>query len=368
MRNLWLSPYGIWYFRKVYLLPSGKRKEIRKSLRTRDKREANERVIKLLACNYSVPKDNSIEPSHAHQHREKVLTTKHLLSHLDSYLIFKSRHCAEREVSTIRRFIFRYVDFLSNNDELSPDSSLAASQFLDSLQVAVPTKNKHASKVGAFLQWLDKRSDFNIKNPFADLKERYLVAPMVQRQAYTQNQANMLVRLSQEIVDWKKWIILLGRYTGMRCNEICQLHHDDIILQDGVWYISVNLNHSYKRLKTSSSSRLIPLPIHQLDHFDCNKFLEFVSFRKERLFPEAKIYKGNCAYYFGKWFNRWRKSYSLPEFHSLRHLVATELKSEGVAEQFAAAFLGHSTKGITFNRYGKTVTNISLINVGSIIG
>lgn len=35
--NLWLSPHGIWYYRKVTTLPCGRRKEIKKSLHTRDK-------------------------------------------------------------------------------------------------------------------------------------------------------------------------------------------------------------------------------------------------------------------------------------------------------------------------------------------
>ena len=32
--NLWLSPHGIWYYRKVTTLPCGRRKEIKKSLHT----------------------------------------------------------------------------------------------------------------------------------------------------------------------------------------------------------------------------------------------------------------------------------------------------------------------------------------------
>ena len=32
--NLWLSPHGIWYYRKVTRLPCGGRKEIEKSLQT----------------------------------------------------------------------------------------------------------------------------------------------------------------------------------------------------------------------------------------------------------------------------------------------------------------------------------------------
>ncbi len=36
--NLWLSPYGIWYYRKATTLPCGRRKEIKKSLHTRSRR------------------------------------------------------------------------------------------------------------------------------------------------------------------------------------------------------------------------------------------------------------------------------------------------------------------------------------------
>jgi len=40
--NLWLSPHCIWYYRKVTVLPCGRRKEFKKSLRTRDKLVARE--------------------------------------------------------------------------------------------------------------------------------------------------------------------------------------------------------------------------------------------------------------------------------------------------------------------------------------
>lgn len=54
--NLWLSPHGIWYYRKVTTLPCGRRKEIKKSLHTRDKPTARAAVAKRLACVCSRPK------------------------------------------------------------------------------------------------------------------------------------------------------------------------------------------------------------------------------------------------------------------------------------------------------------------------
>ncbi|MER0509788.1 hypothetical protein ABR850_10150 [Aeromonas veronii] len=51
--NLWLSPHGIWYYRKVTILPCGRRKEIKKFLHTRDKLCARKKVAKLFAYLYA---------------------------------------------------------------------------------------------------------------------------------------------------------------------------------------------------------------------------------------------------------------------------------------------------------------------------
>ncbi|MFQ2447414.1 hypothetical protein ACSZN8_01415 [Aeromonas caviae] len=60
--NLWLSPQGIWYYRKVTVLPCGRRKDIKKSLRTRDKLVAREQVAQLLACARSRVKPETVQP------------------------------------------------------------------------------------------------------------------------------------------------------------------------------------------------------------------------------------------------------------------------------------------------------------------
>lgn len=60
--NIWLSPHGIWYYRKVTTLPCGRRKDIKKSLRTRDKLAAREQVAKMLACARSRVKPAAVQP------------------------------------------------------------------------------------------------------------------------------------------------------------------------------------------------------------------------------------------------------------------------------------------------------------------
>jgi len=60
--NLWLSPQGIWYYRKVTVLSCGRRKDIKKSLRTRDKLVARDKVAQLLACARSRVKPETVQP------------------------------------------------------------------------------------------------------------------------------------------------------------------------------------------------------------------------------------------------------------------------------------------------------------------
>lgn len=42
--NLWLSPHCIWYYRKVTVLSCGRRKNVKKSLRTRDRLVSREKL------------------------------------------------------------------------------------------------------------------------------------------------------------------------------------------------------------------------------------------------------------------------------------------------------------------------------------
>ena len=70
----------------------------------------------------------------------------------------------------------------------------------------------------------------------------------------------------QRFVQWAKrqepyrrWIALLGLYTGARANEICQLYADDVVLVDNIWCIKVQSGRPDQKLKTDNSKRLIPI-------------------------------------------------------------------------------------------------------------
>jgi integrase len=216
--------------------------------------------------------------------------------------------------------------------------------------------NKYLSLLSSVLKWAVKH-DYLSKNPSEGLQLDLNRRADEERKAYDLED---IKRICQRLppkdgVDpFKFWIPMIAMYTGMRREEICQLHGEDIKQVDGVWCFDVNDN-GQKSLKTQSSARVIPihsalLKIGLLDYtrtiaINCNLW----GFRQ---------WKGVWGKRFGNWwslkFNRqFVTSDPQKVFHSFRHGVANCLKQSGASEPVATALLGHNQNGITFNRYAK---------------
>ncbi|WP_241658157.1 hypothetical protein [Aeromonas sobria] len=122
--NLWLSPHGIWYYRKVTTLPCGRRKEIKKSLHTRDKLMARAAVAKLLACvrSRAQPVVQSISEPESPQPqlfiKPAVPAAKPLAPLLsvlsDRYLKEKALSWAPKELSNQKNYIGSFIEALGD--------------------------------------------------------------------------------------------------------------------------------------------------------------------------------------------------------------------------------------------------------------
>ena len=344
-----LSRHGIWYYRKVNILPCGKRREFRRSLRTRSKREAILRLEKFsdkpcLSVGMPDLNQQSIESNII----DSICDFKQRVT---DYVKYKSSHVCEREVSSIQHSLNSYFKFTSK-----PLQKSEAAKFIEQLELSISTKNKYVKKISGFFRWLSHRSDIDVRNPFDGLIQKDKEMISSKRPAYTHNQIKQLESTLNEIVEWKKWIILIGRYTGMRANEICQLYKADIQKQGDIWCFYINQSRPDQVLKTKNSERYIPI------HNDLlNKgFLDYVERQTVRVFPLLTRYKGLYSHYFTRWFSGFRRKHNLPEFHSLRHYVATVFKTSGIPEQYAGALLGHNNQLITYNRYGKEIDELVL--------
>ena len=121
------------------------------------------------------------------------------------------------------------------------------------------------------------------------------------------------------------WLPLLGRFTGARINELCQLHVKDIEQIDGIWCFKLDIvdedeiydcncdktencaicSEKNKTQKNSFGKRHLPIHSKLIEL----GFLEYVSLNKNGLlFPELKLERDGYAASASKWFGRLKKS------------------------------------------------------------
>lgn len=171
------------------------------------------------------------------------------------------------------------------------------------------------------------------------------------RKAFTQEQVETIMDHASTlpVYSWERWALSLGVITGARIGEIYQLTKADVSEVDKCWAIDINDNNG-KTLKNKHSKRLVPL-VDGAYGFDLKLFLEFVEDSQGRLFT-AKEHS------FNKPLNEILRTVLGLEsggdlsFHSLRHSMASLMKSKGIAVGLAQDILGHSSQTITFDLYG----------------
>ncbi|MCM1507893.1 MAG: site-specific integrase [Ruminococcus flavefaciens] len=150
--------------------------------------------------------------------------------------------------------------------------------------------------------------------------------------------------------------ILLCLYTGIRIGELCALKWCDIDLLDGLLHISktcqrIKYGNSTKIVitspKSTASDRVIPLP-----EFLLNILKDFAPSEKNSylLSGSEKIVEPRTMQYR---FKSTLKKANLPSanFHSLRHIFATNCIALGFDVKTLSEILGHRTVEITLNRY-----------------
>jgi len=250
--------------------------------------------------------------------------------------------------------------------ELSLEEVLKASIPLDD-RMSPSSLSKYYGTINSFLIWLKKNYD-GVGEGLSDV-----LAIKINRQVDALRdvftEADLAKIFKSEIYakagaekSFKYWIPLLGLYTGMRLEEICQLYVEDLVVEDGLYCLSVN-DDKDKKIKTPAAKRLVPLHPDLVDKF---KFPDFVAEQKakknERLFPELRKQSGRFSHYASRWFNAdflvkvgVKSGDGKKVFHSFRHTFANACKVAGVDEYKAREVLGHdvSGKSITYGRYGK---------------
>jgi len=226
-------------------------------------------------------------------------------------------------------------------------------------RMAINTVNKHLNRTSSLFDWAC-RHGYLTMNYFTNLTIRKKRKASEERKVFSTEQLERLLSGKQyqgkkPLHSYYYWLPLLGLYTGCRLDELCQLYIEDIYQIDDVWVIDINDSED-KKLKSFNSKRIIPIHSKLIDLGFLN-YVDKIQAAHKRLFPALKKGRDGYGSAPSKWFARYRKQVGITEsgvvFHSLRHTFVNELKQLGIEESLAASLAGHSSSGITFERYGK---------------
>ncbi len=159
------------------------------------------------------------------------------------------------------------------------------------------------------------------------------------------------------IRDEKFWLPIIAVFSGLRQEEICQLHIEDIAQEDGIHYFDIN-NRPPRQLKNRSAVRRVP--IH--DELIRIGLLQYIRQMKNaetaRIFPNLKPggADGRLGHGYTKWFTRYRRDTKVYrpklDFHSFRHTATTLLQRAEVPVPIIDELTGHVSVGETA-RYTK---------------
>lgn len=171
------------------------------------------------------------------------------------------------------------------------------------------------------------------------------------RKAFTQEQIKRVMSAMDALPgnSWKRWAMSIGAITGARIGEVYQLTKEDVREIDGI--IVIDLNESGdKSLKNKHSTRLVPL-VDGAYGFDLKGFRAYVESCTDKLFDRT-------SHNFTRVLNETlRDVLDLQSgegltYHSLRHSLASLMKSRGIPVGVAQDILGHSSQTLTFDLYG----------------
>ena len=145
-----------------------------------------------------------------------------------------------------------------------------------------------------------------------------------------------------DVADERRLLIALISDTGMRLSEAIGLVLDDIKLEHEHPHIDLK-PHPWRRLKTSSSKRLIPLVGASLEaakvmHRQCDNSFLFKSYASE------DGCNGNSC---SATLNKWLKQH-VPDavIHSFRHSFRDRLRNAGVQSEMIDQLCGWSTQTV----------------------
>ena len=232
--------------------------------------------------------------------------------------------------------------------------------------------NKRLTKLNVLANW-GIRQGLIVFNPYSNMKFKVKKIPN-KRQPFTTDELRKILKPETYLgwtVNFKHrfrpdratnqipyyWCFLLGIFSGMRTNEMCQILLSQVKKEKGIWFMFVEDSEDTK-VKTESSIRKIPVHPQLIDL----GFIDYVANLKRRKKPvrifwelteERDGYASKVSRHFNERFlpavGVWEKYTKV--LYCTRHTFINKLFSERVDENVIKTLVGHE-KEFTMKHYG----------------
>jgi len=245
---------------------------------------------------------------------------------LDLYLRLKGQGKDKTFIRTANRNI-EYIVKVLGNKSIRSYSSVDASKFRDWLmeqRMSLSTVKRVFSSVKAIINLTIQEHGLDINNPFS---KTYM--PEIEVKQYRESIPTETIKhiqsLCRDYDDDLRWLVTLLSDSGMRLGEVVGLHKSDINLNCKIPHINL-VPHPWRRLKTRSSQRLIPLINESL--WACKRILEH---NDDSLFafPRYTSLTGCKANSASAALNKWLKEKLSEDYviHGFRHSFRDRLRA-----------------------------------------
>lgn len=225
--------------------------------------------------------------------------------------------------------------------------------------ITAVTINNRLRKLTAFMNWC-KANGYVTDNPLAGMK---VMTGSAKEARLSFDRSDLATLLSHEALrkearkhPWRYWLPLMGRATGARLEELCQLRIDDFTEQQGIQCIRIDDSREGQSLKNASSRRVLPLHPVLLDLGLLQHVESVKATGADRLFPELEAVRGKLGHAPSKWFGRYKTKLGITDsrktFHSFRHTLIDDLRDAGVQDSLIKRIAGHEDAAVTFSVYG----------------
>ena len=269
---------------------------------------------------------------------------------LDLYLRLKGKGKNKTFIRTANRNIDYIIKVLGNKPIRSYSSS-DASKFRDWLMeqgMSNSTLKRVFSSVKAIINLTINEYGLDITNPFS---KAYL--PSIDsdiRKSIPLEDIKIIQSISKKEDDELRWLLLLLSDSGMRLSEALGLSKDDINLNCEIPHIRL-IPHPWRRLKTRTSERYIPLT--KDSEWACMRILEHND-DSTFAFPKYTSLKGCNANSASAALNKWLKSKLINDFvlHGFRHSFRDRLRAIECPSEIIDQLGGWSLRSIG-QGYGK---------------